>query len=110
MHANLVWKGAFKLHKFRSTNKVKEDDEELTVYLAMKGNVGAEVFGFLTGADLENRSWQDTFWGQDGAPRHPALDVINLLTESDGHIVELDPVGYRDENATIRKWRLRPVM
>lgn len=109
MDVNLEWDGNLKLKKFRTTNKVTEDREELTAYLKMTGLMPARLFSWMTGADAQDMSWRRFFWAEDEAPAHPGMDAVTFMAAGIDHVVEIGgKVKYRDDNAEVRRFKCKP--
>ncbi len=100
-------KGKFRLRKFSTTNKINEDEEILTAKLQLEGNVEAEMFEALTGC--AEQGYQLLFWGEDKASAFPVMGFIPLDLEAPEHVVKIQSgVGYKDQKALIRGFKLKP--
>lgn len=107
MDLTLKYAGILLLKNWRTTNKVTEDEEILTGYCAFEGLVPAEMFGTLTGmSDIEYRKF---YWATDGQIRHPSMTGVPFNTVADAHVIDFKSgLAYREEDATVRKFKLSP--
>ncbi len=107
MDLKLQYTGMLLLEDWKTTNKVHEDDEVRTGYAKFKGLVPASMFGVLTG--MEDIEYRNFYWANDGQIRHPTMGAIPFNAVAEGHIVEFHSnLKYRDEDATIRGFKLAP--
>ena len=108
MDLTLNHHGTFHLANFRTTNKVEDEEEILTAYLKLEGPVPKEMYLTLTGATL--KAYEKTFWTDDGQQLNPTVGPTPHRLQALGHIVVLKSgIGYTDEDATIRAFKLMPI-
>ena len=107
MDLNLKYEGTLLLRNWKTTNKVKEDDEVLTGYCTFDGLVPAGMFGILTGMPAEE--FLSFYWAEDGQVRHPSMKSVTFDIVAAAHIIDFkSSLAYRDEDATVRKFNLTP--
>lgn len=107
MDLALIHEGVFNLKNFRTTNKIKEDEEILTGYLTMSGLVPKEMFLTLTG--VQTKGYEKFYWGNDKEAAHPAMGPVPFNVEAAKHILQISSVKYEEVDATIRKFKLEAV-
>ena len=110
MILDLVHQGTFNLKKWKTTNRVEEDNEILTGYMTLTGLVAYDFITTLLGLDIAD-TVRRFFWSKDEQNNFPAMGQIPIDIEATKHIVEIRGSGginYRDEDAVIRGFKLRP--
>lgn len=110
MILDLIYEGTLNLKKWKTTNRVEEEKEILTGYMTLTGLVPHDLLCTLVGLDIAPKI-ENFFWGKDESPTFPAMGPIPIDIEAKTHIVEIRGSGginYRDDDATIRKFKLEP--
>ena len=110
MILDLVHQGTFNLKKWKTTNRVEEDNEILTGYMTLTGLVAYDFITTLLGLDIAD-TVRRFFWSKDEQNNFPAMGPIPIDIEAKKHIVEIRGSGginCRDEDAVIRGFKLRP--
>ena len=110
MILDLIYEGTLNLKKWKTTNRVEEEKEILTGYMTMTGLVPADFICTLVGLDIASKI-ENFYWGSDEQPIFPAMGAIPIDIEAKNHVVDIHGSGgisYRDEDAVIRKFKLKP--